>query len=202
MKAFFSVAAVMMLVGCAAQENVTTSSADMLALPAVVFPYEAEITGMLSYTTNKACSESDFLLYAREKENVHRVIDVVMKSTCNPSQRDASGRVVDDCSCTYSGIGIKYKFNEKLKVEKNEDAEIEKSASSTEEKIRTRVKLNSDPQGAEVYVNGRQMKNPTPSILLFNKGKNNIRMTLGGVQRDTTVYIDGSESFMEIDMSF
>ncbi len=180
---------VMMLVGCAS--NDTVSKAEMVSVSGVVFPYEAEITGTITYSSKNACNESEFLLYAREKEKVHRVYDIIMADECTGGF----------CSCKYSGIGIKYRYNGNLEVEKSVERESEKNMPLTEKKMGTKVKLNSNPEGAVVYVNGHQMKNPTPTILFFNKGKNNIRMLLDGVQKDTTIYIDGSESYMEIDMS-
>ena len=188
-KVALSFIVVMMLVGCTTNDAVR--KAEMVSVPGVVFPYEAEITGTITYSSKNTCNESEFLLYAREKEKVHRVYDIIM------ANEFAGGF----CSCKYSGIGIKYRYNGNLEVEKNVERENEKNVTSTEKKSGTKVKLNSDPEGAEVYVNGYQMKNSTPTVILFNKGSYNIRMLLDDMRKDTTIYIDGSESYIKIDLT-
>ena len=103
---------VLLFVGCASEKSVSTSEAKMVATPSEVpFPYKAELTEIITLTTNTDCNETDFLLYAREKKQVHRMIDIIMKRICS-SENDPIYQEEESCSCIYSGIGMKYKLKE------------------------------------------------------------------------------------------
>ena len=208
----FSILTALLFVGCSSK-SVNTNEAKMVTMPSdVPFPYEIELTDIITYSTDEACNEADFLLYAREKKKVHRLIDVLMKSSCS-SRYASNGQKQESCSCLYSGIGVKYRYskNDKItnnrEIENNNTTKLEPEITTTEDTTsflseeKTKVRLNTDPQGATVYINGKQMKNSTPTVVLFGHGEKNIRFLLNDVQKDTTITIDGLQKNLEINIS-
>ena len=68
--------------------------------------YKAEIVEIVTWVDNDVCNKTAFMLYAREEKKIDKLVDIIMKETCadvNP------GTLEKNCSCKYSGIGMKYR---------------------------------------------------------------------------------------------
>jgi len=152
-----------------------------------LLPFEAEVVGYFTLKTEKPCNSADFLFYVRKEHNAHRVFDVVMKQT------DLG---YDSIKCEYSGIGVRYKFNDV----NTEQTAVSKNI-STEQKAKIKVKLDSNPRGATILVNGKEMNNPTPNVLNFIPGKYNIRFKAAYLEKDTTIVLREGQEDIEINMS-
>ncbi len=98
--------------------------------------YKAKIQKVLKADLDGRCDESLFVMNARLYNNVHNVVDVVMKETCVSEQG-----MQPDCSCEYTGIGIIYEeiaaneipnSNEIQKLNEPEDQNTSTITESTE----------------------------------------------------------------------
>jgi hypothetical protein len=102
-------ASTLMLFGCAINGNSksTLKEANVMNDNLTVFgAYKAEIVGTVTWTDNDVCNKTAFMLYAREEKNIDKLVDIIMKETCGEAD---PGTLVRNCSCKYSGIGMKYR---------------------------------------------------------------------------------------------
>ena len=99
----------LMLFGCAMNGNSKSNlkEANVMNDNLTVFgAYKAEIVEIVTWVDNDVCNKTAFMLYAREEKKIDKLVDIIMKETCadvNP------GTLEKNCSCKYSGIGMKYR---------------------------------------------------------------------------------------------
>ena len=188
----------LLFVGCVNPQN-HYRQAEMIGDQGIVYPYKAQMTGMIVLTTKKRCNEAEFMFYARTKASAHKVINILMNETCQTE----GGTSIDNCSCEYSGIGIKY-----VPIDENGfviDAKVEETAEEAPQgdaKLkRAKIQLSSYPQGAAITINGKTMNSRTPTEMSFKPGKYNVLFSLDGYQRDTTFVVEENQPDQEIYMA-
>lgn len=110
MKNIFCMLGMLLFVaGCAVKPTVREAS-QMQEKIVVYSAFKAEYAGRVNYTEEDRCDSVGFKRYARVNEGMDKVVDIVMEETCSGVK----------CSCSYSGIGLKYKpmdLNEAMRWE-------------------------------------------------------------------------------------
>ena len=188
----------LLFVGCVTPQN-HYRQAEMLGDQGIVYPYKAQMTGIIALTTKKRCNEAEYMFYARTKASAHKVINIVMNETCQTE----GGTSIEDCSCEYSGIGIRY-----VPIDGDDfivDAKVEDTTEEVpqrETKLKkVKIQLSSYPQGATISINGKVMNSRTPTEMNFRPGKYSILFSLDGYQRDTTFVVEENQPDQEIYMA-
>jgi hypothetical protein len=95
----------LMFVGCAVQPKTKLSEAKTMKENLVVLgAYKTEIVGYVSWKDNDRCNVISFMQNTRETNKADKVVDVIMEENCTMG----SSYGVEKCSCSYSGLGLKY----------------------------------------------------------------------------------------------
>ena len=188
----------LLLVGCVNPQSRYRQS-EMLGDQEITFPYKAQMTGMITLTAKSHCDEAEFMFYARTKESAHKVINIVTKETC----QSEGGTSIENCTCEYSGIGIRYVpvDGSMPDISANTEERLEEAPQSMSDTKRTKIMLNSYPQGAVITINGKEMSTRTPAGMGFKPGKYNVMFALDGFKSDTTFVVEENQPDLEIYMN-
>lgn len=189
----------LLLAGCVNPQPPRYRQAEMLSDQGIMFPYKAQMTGVITLSTKSRCNEAEIEFYARTKESVHKVINIVMNEKCKTND----GSVYDDCTCEYSGIGIRYVPVDRSmpNISANTEERLEEAPQSMADTKRTKIMLNSYPQGAVITINGKEMSTRTPAGMGFKPGKYNVMFALDGFKSDTTFVVEENQPDLEIYMN-
>lgn len=97
-KSFLMLSAAFLLFGCAT--NSTISESKLMKERIVVYSaFKAEYAGKITFKEDKRCDVNNFIHHARVKEGMDKVVDILMEESVSGASY----------SCTYWGIGLKYK---------------------------------------------------------------------------------------------
>jgi hypothetical protein len=130
----------LLLAGCVNPQPPRYRQAEMLSDQGIMFPYKAQMTGVITLSTKSRCNEAEIEFYARTKESAHKVINIVTKETC----QSEGGTSIENCTCEYSGIGIRYVpvDGSMPDISANTENRLEEAPQSMSDTKRTKITLN------------------------------------------------------------
>jgi len=95
----------LLFVGCAVQPKTKLIESKTMKENLVVFgAYKTEIVGYVTWKDNDRCNVVSFMQNIRETQKADKVVDVIMEEHCTTG----SGLEAEKCTCSYSGLGLKY----------------------------------------------------------------------------------------------
>lgn len=141
--------------GCATNSMVTESK--LMKERIVVYgAFKAEYAGKITFKEDKRCDVNNFIHHARVKEGMDKVVDILMEESTSGASY----------SCTYWGIGLKYK-----PMDVNETARWESAMSQLGSESDTEKPSSADSNGSSFsYVDTMHNFPATPPEPVYPAG--------------------------------